>query len=197
MRILKTTNIRLAVSAVASILFLAANVVQGAVVINAVETGGDVVFTGAGTIDQTGWTLIPNSGDDFAFIDPDSVLLVGPTPAVPSARFTLPPNYAGPSDFGLDNQTFASSGSGDIFGLFFNSVQLVVPGGYVKNDPVSGTSTYAGQTFASLSMDVGSYTWSWSTANTADSITLNVVPEPSSIVLASCLLFGLGFARRR
>jgi hypothetical protein len=189
---------KLSTLVIVTVMFVAvASSAQGAVVVNAAETGGDVVFTASGTIDQTGWTLIPNTGDDFAFIDPGGILLVGPTPAVASARFLDPPNFAGPSDFGMDNQTFASSGSGDIFGLFFNSVQLVVPGGYVKNDPVSGTSTYAGQTFASLSMDVGSYTWSWSTANTTDSLTLNVIPEPSTAALTTLGLIGLVWRRRR
>jgi hypothetical protein len=170
---------------------------QGAMIVNAVETGGDVVFTGLGTLDQTGWTLVPNSGDDFAFINPDGFVLVGPTPAVASARFTSPPSFMGPSNFGMDNQTFASSGSGDIFGLFFDSVLLVVPGGYVKADPLSGTSTYSGETFASLGMIPDTYVWSWGSGETADSFTLNVVPEPSTAILMSLGLIGLASRRRR
>jgi hypothetical protein len=170
---------------------------QGIMIVDAVETGGNVVFTGSGTLDKTGWTLVPNSGDDFAFINPDRILVVGPTPAVASARFTSPPSFAGPSNFGLDNQTFASSGSGDIFGLFFDSVQLVVPGGYVRGDPLSGTSTYSGETFASLDMDIGSYMWTWGSGATADSFKLNVVPEPSTAVLAGLGLIGLASRRRR
>jgi hypothetical protein len=60
---------------------------QGALIVDAVQTGGGVVFTGSGTLDQTAWTLISNTGDTFAFINPASILLVGPTPAVASARF--------------------------------------------------------------------------------------------------------------
>jgi hypothetical protein len=74
----------------------------------------------------------------------------------------------GPSNIGTANETFASSGSGDIFGLFFNSMQLVVPGGYVKGAPLSGTSTYSGESFSSLGMEMGSYSWTWGSGDTAD-----------------------------
>jgi hypothetical protein len=186
---------------------------QGSVVVNAVETGGNVVFTGSGTIDQSGWTLVPNSGDDFALINPGSILLVGETPAVVSARFLNPTGFVGPSNFGSGGQEFADSGSGgnadgspngDIFGLFFNSVLLVVPGGYTKNDPLSGTSTYNSTTLALLGMNTGSYTWTWDTGTganpTTDSLTLNVgaVPVPAAVWLFGTALIGLvGFSKRK
>jgi hypothetical protein len=65
---------------------------------------------------------------------------------------------------------------------------------------LAGMSTYAGQTFASLGMDSGSYTWSWGSGNTADSLMLNVisssVPEPSTGFLAALGLIGLASRRR-
>jgi hypothetical protein len=181
---------------------------QGAVVINAVETGGNVVFTGTGSLSTLAWTPQGISAD-FAFIDPGKILLVGETPSVASFRFREPDNFVGPTDFGLDLQTFADSGSGgnadgsiegDIFGLFFDSKQLVVPGGYVQGTALSGTSTYNGLTFAALGMNVGSYTWSWGSGNTADSLTLNVgaVPVPAAVWLFGTALVGLvGFSKRK
>ena len=147
---------------------------------------------------------ILTTGDDFAFIDPDSIVLVGPTTAVSSARFNNPTDFSGPDNFGTGPETFASSGSGDIFGRFFDNRQLVVPGGYVKNNPLSGTSTYSGLTLAALGMAPGSYTWSWSTLDSqgSDSVTLNVgslsgVPIPAAVWLFGTALIGfIGVSRR-
>jgi hypothetical protein len=173
---------------------------QGAVVITAVETGGDVVFSYSGTINQGGWTLGPPAGDQFAFIDPDKLVLVGPTPAVPTVQFQSPNDLQGPDNFGTGPETFASSGSGDIFGLFFDGGLMNLPGGYVRNTPISGTSTYGGQSFASLGMAPGSYEWSWSTLPFEagrDSVTLNVVPIPAAAWLFGSALIGLAGIKRK
>jgi hypothetical protein len=177
---------------------------QATVIVNAVETSGNVVFTASGTLSTLAWDPIGVSAD-FAFINPDKILLVGVTPAVNSFRFHNPDDFVGPTNFGLDQETFANSGTGgssgggfgDIFGLFFDSGQLVVPGGYVQGTPLSGTSTYINKDFEDLGMDVGSYTWSWGSAGTADSLTLNVVPEPSTATLMTLGLIGLAARRRR
>jgi hypothetical protein len=175
---------------------------QGAVVINAVETGGNVVFTGTGSLSTLAWAQIGQAGD-FAFINPSALLVVGPTPAVNSFRFNNPDNFAGPTDFGLDDDIFADSGTGDIFGLFFDEKILVVPGGYVQGTALSGTSTYNNVMLAGLGMNVGSYTWTWGRDNTADSLTLNVgslnpVPVPAAVWLFGTALIGfIGMSRRR
>jgi hypothetical protein len=180
---------------------------QGAVVVNAVETGGNVVFTGTGSLSTLAWTQ-QGASADFAFINPAKILLIGVTPAVNSFRFRDPVNFVGPTDFGSDQQTFADSGTGgssgggfgDIFGLFFDSKQLVVPGGYVQGTALSGTSTYNNLTFAALGMNTGSYTWSWGSGNQADSLTLNVgaVPVPAAVWLFGTALIGLvGFSKRK
>jgi hypothetical protein len=185
---------------------------QGAVVVNAVETGGNVVFTGTGSLSTLAWEQIGGE-EDFAFIDPGKILLVGETPSVAAFRFFNPDNFVGPTDFGPGGQTFADSGSGgnadgsiagDIFGLFFDSKQLIVPGGYKQGTALSGTSTYNNATLAGLGMTVGSYTWSWGfDTRDADSFTLNVgslnpVPVPATIWLFGTALIGLvGFSKRR
>lgn len=72
----------------------------------------------------------------------------------------------------LEAGTFATpacasevSGTGDIFGItadpLFFEIVLTVPDNYVSGEALSGTATYENETFASLGMDIGSYTWSW------------------------------------
>jgi len=56
---------------------------------------------------------------------------------------------------------------------------------YVLGTPITGTMTWANKTLNSLGVANGTYVWSWS----ADSVTLNIVPEPSAL---SLLVVGLG-----
>ncbi|NCY23152.1 PEP-CTERM sorting domain-containing protein [bacterium] len=65
---------------------------------------------------------------------------------------------------------------------------------YVLGAPVTGTLTWNNQTFSSMGVAAGSYVWGWS----SDSITLNVVPEPSSFSLVALGLGGvIAWNRRR
>ena len=194
-------SIKLTMAIAGALLLINVCSAQAAIVIDAVETGGDVVFTYSGTVNQGGWELIGGGFFEFARIDPDALVYVGPTPSVPSAQFRNPNDLQGPDNFGTGTDlAFATSGTGDIFGLNFDEGLLNVPGGYVRFDPISGTSTYRGETFASLGMAPGSYTWTWDTlpyAEGTDSVTLNVVPIPGAVwLLGSGLLGVIGFRRR-
>ncbi|MEZ6192941.1 MAG: PEP-CTERM sorting domain-containing protein [Phycisphaerales bacterium] len=49
---------------------------------------------------------------------------------------------------------------------------------------------FTGTDFATLGVTEGSYVWSWGSGGSADSLTLNIVPEPASVALL--VLAGLG-----
>jgi hypothetical protein len=49
---------------------------------------------------------------------------------------------------------------------------------------------------ASLGLTVGSYVWSWGGSN-PDSLTLNIVPEPTTALLLATGLLGLAVQGRR
>jgi hypothetical protein len=67
---------------------------------------------------------------------------------------------------------------------------LFVPTGYVSGTALSATDTYSGQTFVSLGLTPGTYTWTWGTGANADSFKVQIgpaataVPEPSTAILA-------------
>jgi hypothetical protein len=188
---------------------------QGAIVVNAFERGGDVRFSGAGSLNTLAWEE-DGSSLDFAGIKPDDGdIRVGETPAVAVFRFFNPDNFSGPSNFGAGGFAFADKGTGgnadgsaanDIFGLVVSSPRpiLVVPGGYQEGTKLRGLSIYHNVTLAGLGMDTGSYRWEWGFDKTADSFTLNVgadlnpVPVPAAIWLFGTALVGfIGVSRRR
>ena len=134
-----------------------------AVAVTAFQTCEGVEFAGSGTLKTEGGvlTILPfggvgsTSGAEF---------LVGAPTAVPVAGFVFD-DLSGPSSFGLSSfPVLATSGSGDTFGITSPSIfagRVLVPGEYLSEAPLSGTSTYAGQTILSLGLIPGEYRWSW------------------------------------
>jgi len=175
--------------------------VQAAFVIDVAESGGNVVFTGAGTLTLTAWSCTPTGGD-FGRINPgSSAVLVGPTSSVDTDQCTTPTNFAGPAAFGSVLDSNADSGSGDIAGLAGTAL-LRVPEAYsnggLSPGALSSSSTYNGATIASLGMTPGTYTWTWGSGVDADSLTLNVpaasatpTPTPTATAVPTLPVYGL------
>jgi PEP-CTERM motif len=178
---------------------LFASPAQAGYVVTLQEVGSDVVATGGGPIDLTGL-----GGDLLALaaaaIVPSAGLISTGSPIFEGA--TAHSGFiTGPASFGSGGETFADSGTGDKVGLAVDLQLLVVPFGYASGDPLSDTSTYLNQTFASLGVTPGTYVWRWGSAEPDQSFTLIIgpaaVPEPASIALlgaglAALLLFRTG-----
>ena len=171
--------------------------VRATVIVTAEEIGGDVVFSGSGTLDLTAWT-----GQFFGFNSGPSIVQPAGTRFTVGATslidlYSTPSNYSAPSPFGPGISTIAAtSGSGDQFGIV-SAASLYVPHGYASGGALSGSATYAGETFASLGMTPGTYVWSWGSGSSADSLTLNIVPEPTAVLLLATGLAGLAWRSRR
>jgi hypothetical protein len=79
---------------------------------------------------------------------------------------------------------YASSGSGAL-GVLGDYERVVVPFGYVSGSALSETATWNDQTISSMGLTPGTYTWTWGSGIDADSLTLNIAPEPGSLLLFS------------
>jgi len=170
---------------------------SAAVVINAIESGGHVVFSFSGSVDLTGATSTGGTAVS-------SVI----NPGVPLVDFggTLSDSYnlanGNGTTFGTSGAHFASiHNTGDIF-VYVGSAtpRIEVPDGYVSGNALSGSMTFNNATFASLGITPGTYVWDMKLVGTGtvdQNVTLNVVPEPSKICLLGFVSLGLALMRRR
>ena len=96
-------------------------------------------------------------------------------------------NVSGPwTPFGTGHFMTWDTSNGDLFALGGNPV-IGVPAGYVSGDPLSANATQNGATFVSLGFTRGSYVTTLANGNLTDTVTINVVPEPTSFGLI-CLV---------
>jgi hypothetical protein len=185
------------IGALAALLTLS-GIAQAAVIVTAVETGGNVVFsTAGGSLDLTGLikgstvsipsTIGPATGF-YSTGGPDSVNAI--------TLYNGGGVLSSWSSFGTGAGRSADAGTGAMIGLNSSAGDgyLWVPEGYVSGDGLgASSSTYYGETFASLGITAGTYVSSW----TGDSITLNAVPIPAAVYLFGSGLGLLGWFRRR
>ncbi len=164
------------------------------------QVGSDVIGVGSGSIDTLGLTFpVSLQGPAFLSSDQANVSLGPPANTLESLYLA---GASGPSSFGVSTQyTIASSGNGDRVGINGSDGVISVPKGYVSGTPLSGTSTFSDQSFASLGLTSGTYTYNCGIGAHVDSILIDVgtasVPEPSSLVLSCFAVAGAMVFRGR
>ncbi len=139
--------------------------------------GGSGGFVGGDPI--TGWVgvgaWIESSGNAFLYGGENLT-------SVPAAKFTT-----------INQFVFADTNVGPGFGI--SGYGMHIPQTYVSGDSLDSSSTWLNRDFADLELIAGSYVWEFANGET---VTVNVVPEPTSLAIFGIGALGLfGIHRRR
>ncbi len=161
---------------------------HAAFIVNIVESGGNVVVSGTGSLDITGLAAQCNPcGNIINSLYPSIALVTMGNPSGLGSVYNTV--ITGPV-FGLGAETDTPIGTGSDVGIAAKLGQLYVPASYVSGSLVTSTSTYNSTTLAALGAVNGTYTYTWGSGVHADSLVINVAtPESSSAPLT---LAGLG-----
>ena len=189
------------VLAAAGLLGLVSGPANAAVVINAFEQSGNVVFEGSGSLDLTDIALAPEEFTNTAAINPNVGFISntnqGMDDDIDDILFYVL-SFETDVDFGAIDVSVPTSVSGDAFSI--NSGRIGLPFDYVSGGALAFGLVFEGATFASLSMLEGTY--SYLLPN--DTVTLNIgpvstVPLPAALPLMAAAIGGLGLLswRRR
>jgi hypothetical protein len=186
----------------------AASSASAAITININEVGSDVVATASGTANTSSFAApieFPVGVETYIFPSSTALgLLVGDGSIARTWDYYQEITTV-KIVFGIGNFAYASSSTGDVVGITqdidFMPGDIYLPVNYVSGTALSGSSTWLGQSIASLGLYEGSYTWHWGSGANADSLTLNIsasapVPEPETyaMLLAGTRSAGCGGA---
>src|SRR6478672_3439289 len=148
-------------AALVAVSIVRATAADATVTINITENGPDVLAAASGTLDLTGMSLVNVGIGGPATIDPAlGVVIVGS-----SALISTYTGLTGPS-FGAPIFTTTTTTTGFYFGIQPSGCGnpplgcVWVPPSYVSGSPVSSTATFSGQTFATMGLTPGQYTFS-------------------------------------
>jgi len=168
------------------------------------QDGANVDANGTGSFNLTALTYEGTTGEPGAFErGAGGVVLLGPATGFSFDEFGF---ISGPSSFGTGPAQFATSGSGPPVGVAYVVGDVVVPQGYVSGTPLTSSATWDNTTISGLGLTPGTYTYTWGSGATADSLEVvipsaSAVPEPAALTLlctASTTALGyFGWRRRR
>ena len=176
--------------AAAAALLCISSAAQSSITVKIVQSGSDVVATTSGSLDLTGSTFACECGANPYIWGAYGYFHVG------NAMGYVYDSLTGSATFGPGDLAYASTSTGDVFGLASGS-NFEVPIGYTSGSDINNTTTWNNQTLASLGLTSGVYAYSLPN----DTITVDIgdvgsVPEPATWAMMLLGFAGIGFAMR-
>jgi hypothetical protein len=178
---------------------MSASQTQAGLIFTITESGGDVVVNMSGNINLSATSGFATTGTGPQAIRPSGGNIGISVGLTDIYNINQSPSGVPPwTPFGGGGFNSMTSSSGNAVVLF--DVGLGVPTGYISGNPLSATGTFVGASFASLGITPGSYTTTFDGAGDVletDFVTINAVPEPSSVMMVAIAGIGLLQKRRR
>ena len=179
------------------------NATDAAMIVNIEEVGSDVVASYTGSIDLTGigFNSLGSANTNRIVATVGQVNWQnGVATKASLTDFGKNPWTVAPSAFGTGgvfSPDSLSIAAGNAFG--FQSNGFYIEPSYVSGSPISGSMTFENQTLASMGINAGDGIMN-ATFSSGDTLTVNAVPEPTSIAFLATgglAVGGLAVARRR
>jgi len=184
-------------------LWLTSPAAFAAINIQIAQTGGDVVVSASGSFDTSQCTPpggTPNASAPALLFSGGGATAVIAGLGVINDVLNCVVNFS-VTPVGLfsgDTNESASTSLGDVVGFDVAPDAFFLPEAYVSGSALSGSSTYTGQTLASLNLNVGTYTYVAGTESVTVTVTAAVaspVPVPAlpnwTIALLGLMIAGL------
>jgi len=151
------------------------------------EVGANLVISGSGTLNLAALTLVSsgatvvlgtNSNPGLGIIFLDN--------AGETTLFDVYTGFSPSTFFGSNTARFGNVFSGDSFGISVDDGDIYLPTGYTSSSVISGSMTINNETLLGAGFLAGTYTYSWGSGGSADSIIINAVasvtPTPTPTV---------------
>jgi hypothetical protein len=151
------------------------------------EVGANLVISGSGTLNVAALTLVSsgatvvlgtNSNPGLGIIFLDN--------AGETTLFDVYTGFSPSTFFGSNTAKFGDVFSGDSFGISVDDGDIYLPTGYTSSSVINGSMTINNSTLVEAGFLAGTYTYSWGSGGSADSIIINAVasvtPTPTPTV---------------
>ncbi|MFC7336480.1 hypothetical protein ACFQY0_04760 [Haloferula chungangensis] len=168
---------------------------DAAIVFNMFEQGEDLVVTGVGSLNlgsatPSSTTAPPQGPPTITLSPPAGQISIGDSTGGQVDLYDI--TITGPSNFGPGPGGAGAPVNSIGTAIFFNRAgELIgVPTGYASGGALDATSTFLVQSVQAIDAAPGTYVWNLSIPQpgggaTTDTVTLNIVPEPSAALLGA------------